>query len=199
MLALYHRLQTIKRKKMLNKLRATHSPLLIEFNLSFSDPISYRSVKPVDKKRIIFVPNNILIKNNYEKSAEWFNRLIMNIVDRSAPRFYSQNDLCDCSQIKVDLNQLNSFDLTCVNNDFYSPKEDFLAEEKICMVQLCNAKIGVDGSKLLTLKNFTITAIKNLKLDEKFKYFVYEHKDFSISPRSSIPKTVINYWGYSEN
>lgn len=44
MLALYHRLQTIKRKKMLNKLRATHSPLLIEFNLSFSDPISYRSV-----------------------------------------------------------------------------------------------------------------------------------------------------------
>lgn len=199
MLALYRRLQTIKRKKMLNKLRATHSPLLIEFNLSFSDPISYRSVKPVDKKRIIFVPNSILIKNNYEQSAEWFNRLIMNIVDRSAPRFYSQNDLCDCSQIKVDLNQLNSLDLTCVNNDFYSPKEDFIAEEKICMVQLCNAKIGVDGSKLLTLKNFTITAIKNLKLDEKFKYFVYEHKDFSISPRSSIPKTVINYWGYGAN
>lgn len=199
MLALYHRLQTIKRKKMLNKLRATHSPLLIEFNLSFSDPISYRSVKPVDKKRIIFVPNNILIKNNYEQSAEWFNRIIMNIVDRSAPRFYSQNDLCDFSQIKVDLNQLNSFDLTCVNNDFYSPKEDFISEEKICMVQLCNAKIGVDGSKLLTLKNFTITAIKNLKLDENFKYFVYEHKDFSISPRPSIPKNVINYWGYSAN
>lgn len=199
MLALYHHLQAVKRKKMLNKLRATHSPLLVEFNLSFSDPISYRSVKPVQKKRVIFVPNNILIEHNYEHNTEWYNRLIMNIVDRSAPRYYSQNDLCDCSQLKIDLNQLNSIDFTCIDLSYYIPKENYISEEKISMVQLCNAKIGVDGSKLLTLKNFTISAIKNLKLDEKFKYFIYEHKDFAISPRLSIPKTTINYWGYSAN
>ena len=55
MLALYHRLQTIKRKKMLNKLRATHSPLLIEFNLSFSDPISYRSVNHPFQKLLLII------------------------------------------------------------------------------------------------------------------------------------------------
>jgi hypothetical protein len=199
MLALYHHLQAIKRKKMLNKLRATHSPLLIEFNLSFTDPISYRSVTPVEKKRIIFVPNNILIKHNYEQDAEWHNRLIMNIVDRSAHRYYSQNDLCDCSQIKINLNKLESIDLTCVNHAYFMPKENFIAEDRIKMVQLCNAKIGVNGSKLLTLKNFTISSITNLKLDEKFKYFIYEHKDFAIAPRPTIPQTVINYWGYGAN
>lgn len=197
MLALYNHMQALKRKNKLNKIRSTHSPLLIKFNLSFIDPISYRSVTPTEKKRILFVPNHLLIERNFDKDAECFNRLVMNIIDKSAPRYYSQNDLCDCSQIKVLIDNLESMDLTCVNQNYFLPKQNFISEAKIKMVQLCNAKIGVDGSKLLTLKDFTISAIQHLKLDEKFKYFIYEHKDFGIAPQSSIPRTVINYWGYN--
>lgn len=166
----------------------THTPVIFSFDLEFNDPISFRSVPHKRTHRTMFVPTPLLVNYDLNTNAEWFNRLILSLLDNESSRFFSEDDLCQFSELRLYMKNDNEMYFAPIFDEILSVNQNHISKDNISKIELSNTAIGVKGSKLLTLTNFNIEYSRHFIEASQFKNYMYKHKQVAICMTKSKDK-----------